>query len=65
MNEPNNREQSLEKEIVALKTRMDQMEKEMQELEFLVPRPIISPAQFGQIGKFILGAIVLIGIFWL
>ncbi|WP_172369499.1 hypothetical protein [Sporosarcina jiandibaonis] len=65
MNELSNREQSLEEEIVALKTRMDQMEKEMQELEFLTPRPIISSAQFGQIGTFILGAIVLIGIFWL
>jgi hypothetical protein len=65
MNELSNREQSLEEEIVALKTRMDQMEKEMRDLEFLVPRPIISSAQFGQIGTFILGAIVLIGIFWL
>jgi hypothetical protein len=37
----------------------------MRDLEFLAPRPIISSAQFGQIGTFILGAIVLIGIFWL
>ena len=65
MNELSNREKSMEEEIVALKTRMSQMEKEMQELEFLAPRPIISSAQFGQIGTFILGAIVLIGIFWL
>ena len=65
MSELSNREQSLEEEIVALNKRMDLMEKEMQELEFLVPKPIISSAQFGQIGKFILGAIVLIGIFWL
>jgi len=65
MNELSNREQSLEEEVVALKKRMDQMEKEMQELEFLAPKPIISSAQFGQIGTFILGAIVLIGIFWM
>ena len=65
MSELSNREQSLEEEIVALNKRMDQMEKEMQELEFLAPKPIISSAQFGQIGTFILGAIVLIGIFWM
>ena len=65
MNELGNREQSLEEEIVSLKTRMDQMEKEMQELEFLAPKPLISSAQFGQIGTFVLGAIALIGIFWL
>lgn len=64
MNEQENRELKLENEIVALQARVDHLEKEMKELEFLVPKPIITSAQLGQIGSFLLGAIVLIGIFW-
>lgn len=58
-------DQHLKEDIVALEKRIEQLEKEMHELEFLAPKPIITSAQIGQIGGFVLGAIALIGIFWL
>ena len=58
-------ERKLENEIITLEDRIARLEKEMHELEFLAPKPIITSAQIGQVGGFILGAIVLIGIFWL
>lgn len=58
-------EQSLREEVKRLEKRIGKLEKDMMELEFLVPKPVISSAQIGQIGGFVLGAIALIGIFWL
>lgn len=58
-------EQNLKEEIDSLERRIEQLEKEMHELEFLAPKPMITSAQIGQIGGFVLGAIALIGIFWL
>ena len=58
-------DQNLKEDIVALEKRIEHLEKEIQELEFLAPKPIITSAQIGQIGGFLLGAITLIGIFWL
>lgn len=55
----------LENEITALKARVENLEQEFSEIELGAPKSIISSAHIGQIGTFVLGAIVLIGIFWL
>lgn len=55
---------NLDKEMIALKAKVDHLENEIKEMEFLAPKPFISSEQIGQIGKFLLGAIVLVGIFW-
>lgn len=58
-------EQNLKEEIVNLEARVQRLEKELHELEFLAPKPVITSEHIKQIGGFILGAIVLIGIFWM
>lgn len=58
-------DQNVKEKIIALEDRIIRLEKEIQELEFLTPKPVVTSAQIGQIGGYLMGAIVLIGIFWM
>ncbi|MFX3625336.1 MAG: hypothetical protein ACE3JP_15225 [Ectobacillus sp.] len=60
-------EEELEEVKEALKQlqlSVDLLQSEVYHLRYEKPRTVWTPALIGQIGGFILGAIVLIGIFW-
>jgi hypothetical protein len=60
----NKENDDLVKEINELKVTVKQLQDEIQQIKTIKSRPVLTPALIGQIGSFILGAIVLIGIFW-
>lgn len=52
------------KEIKALNAKIEKLEKDIEDIKYFAPKPILTPQVISQIGSFILGAIVLIGLFW-
>ncbi len=52
-------------EVKEMRTKMEKLEQDIEDIKFFTPKPIVTPAMIGQIGGLILGALVIIGIFWL
>ncbi|MFS0646355.1 hypothetical protein [Siminovitchia sp. 179-K 8D1 HS] len=52
------------KEIKALNAKIKKLEKDIEDIKYFTPKPVLTPQVISQIGSFILGAIVLIGLFW-
>ena len=50
--------------VQKLSEQVEQLQKEVAVLRENQDKPVLNPAIIGQIGGFVLGAIVLIGIFW-
>jgi type II secretory pathway component PulM len=51
-------------EMKELRAKIEKLEKDVEDVKYFTPKPVLTPQVIAQIGGFILGAIVLIGIFW-
>ncbi|WP_339165158.1 hypothetical protein MHB50_18270 [Siminovitchia sp. FSL H7-0308] len=51
-------------EIKALNAKIEKLEKDIEDIKYFTPKPVLTPQVISQVGGFILGAIILIGIFW-
>lgn len=52
-------------EIKQMRTKMEKLEQDIEDIKFFTPKPVVTSSMIGQIGGIILGALVIIGIFWL
>ena len=52
-------------EMKKMRTKMEKIEQDLEDIKFFTPKPVLTPAMIGQVGGIILGALVIIGIFWL
>ncbi|WP_144460607.1 hypothetical protein [Siminovitchia fortis] len=52
-------------EVKEMKAKMEKLEQDIEDIKFFTPKPVVTPAMIGQIGGILLGALVIIGLFWL
>ena len=52
-------------EVKEMKTKMEKLEQDIEDIKFFTPKPLVTSAMIGQVGGILLGALVIIGIFWL
>ena len=52
-------------EMEKMRIKMEKIEQDLEDIKFFTPKPVLTPAMIGQVGGIILGALVIIGIFWL
>lgn len=66
MNNQEDTNQQLLDEMKKMNEKIDKLEEEIEDVKFFAtPQPVVTPAMIGQIGGIVLGALAIIGFFWL